>query len=709
MVKIFEIAADIGLNADKFNKGIQDAEGKMSKFADVMGGIGSGIAKLGGIAATGLAAGTAAFATLSVHAIKLGGDLEQNIGGAQAVFKEFSQTVIEKGAGAFEKMGMAQSDYLANINKFGALLQGAGFAIEESMTTASDVMQRAADVASIMGVDTASAMEAVSAAAKGNFTMMDNLGVAMNATTIEAYAMSKGMNTSWNEMDNATKSALAFEMFMEKTAYAAGNYAKENDTLAGSLGTAKAAWDNFLTGAGNVDQLVGAFSNASSVIVDNVIELTPRLAKGLVELVDKLTPQIPGILKAVLPSLIDGAKSLVSGLVTALPAIVSAVSEVIPDIIDAIFTMMPLLLDAGIQILSQLALGIAEALPELIPAAIETLLALVDVLLDNIDLLIDAAIALMLGLTEGLIAALPVLIERLPEIVEKIVTTLIENAPLLLDAAIQIIMALAQGFIDNLPEILAAAGEIVMTILNKIGELPGKIWNAIISAVDKILEWGKRMIDTGRSKITEMVNTIKTKAEEIPGKIWNAITGAIDKIIQWGSDIVNTAKDQIGKMVKAVYDKAMELKDKLFEAAGNVIEGFWNGINNAKDWLLGKISGFFGGVVSSIKEFFGIHSPSRLMAGIGGFITQGLGNGILAAADYVYSAIDTINDYISTGIDDISAGINFDTKLASSLATAPNQFGGFGGTFAPVIQNYGVENAGQSTYEAMQRMRVGLI
>ena len=49
-------------------------------------------------------------------------------------------------------------------------------------------------MASVMGIDMEMAMESIAGAAKGNFTMMDNPSVAMNATTLEAYALEKGVN-----------------------------------------------------------------------------------------------------------------------------------------------------------------------------------------------------------------------------------------------------------------------------------------------------------------------------------------------------------------------------------------------------------------------------------------------------------------------------------------------------------------------------------
>ncbi|MCL2889550.1 MAG: hypothetical protein FWE65_03900 [Eggerthellaceae bacterium] len=70
---------------------------------------------------------------------------------------------------------------------------------------------------------------------------------------------------------------------------------------------------------------------------------------------------------------------------------------------------------------------------------------------------------------------------------------------------------------------------------------------------------------------------------------------------------------------------------KLAEAGLNLIKGLWQGINDAGAWLRDKIAGFFGGVVSSIKNFFGIKSPSALFAGIGRNMGEGIGVGFVDA------------------------------------------------------------------------------
>lgn len=146
------------------------------------------------------------------------GELEQNLGGSAAVFGSYADAVVEKSKEAYKNMGVAQSEYLATANKMGSLFQGSGLSQQRSLELTTKAMQRATDVASVMGIDTSQALESIAGAAKGNFTMMDNLGVAMNATTLQAYAAGKGINFVWNKASNAEKAELAMQMFLKNGA-----------------------------------------------------------------------------------------------------------------------------------------------------------------------------------------------------------------------------------------------------------------------------------------------------------------------------------------------------------------------------------------------------------------------------------------------------------------------------------------------------------
>ena len=276
----------------------------------------------------GATAGLRKLSGMLKNSVMEGANLEQQLGGSKAVFEKYSSELVKMSKTAFSEMGLSQNQYLQGANKMGSLFQGAGHTVRDSMTMSMDYMKRASDVASIMGIDTQDALDAVTAAAKGNFTMMDNLGVAMNATTLEAYALSKGINKSWNSMTNQEKTGLAYQMFMDKTSKYAGNYAKENETLAGSLNTVKKGFET----------LMGQLAQGEDIsqTLENLKEPMKNFANAVVTSIKNIAPQISVVMK-----------------------------EFAPIISQGISELAPVLIPAFIEILGQIASGIIQALPSI--------------------------------------------------------------------------------------------------------------------------------------------------------------------------------------------------------------------------------------------------------------------------------------------------------------------------------------------------------
>jgi hypothetical protein len=524
---------------DEIQKSGQKTESKLSKF---FSGVGKGALVVGKAVGTGLMAGGAAMGALTVKALNLSGELEQNMGGSEAVFKNYAGKMQETAKEAFKNMGLSTSDFLGTANKMGALFQGAGFDIQESADLSSKAMQRAADVASIMGIDTSSAMEAIAGAAKGNFTMMDNLGVAMNDTTLNAYALEKGMNKTTQEMTNQEKIGLAMEMFMEKTAYAAGNYAKENETLAGSLGTAKAALTNFLDGSGSVDQLVGAFSSAADVIIKNVTEIAPRLIQGVTDIANKVIPMIPPLLEKLLPVIIQGATSLIDGLVTALPQLVSMlVDTALPMVLEGFVTIVNSLIEA----LPQLVEMIASALPTLIPTLIDglvsmivtlctnfsqiiqplidnlpdTIISIVDAICQNLPILIDGLITLVMGIVEAIPQIVQALVDATPKVVELLVTALLKCIPQLILGFVELIMGVAK-----------ATNQIFASLKQAFPNAMKGVWEAIKNVFSNVGSFFSEKFTDAKEKVISAFSNIKEKLAEPFTKARDKIKEVADKI-----------------------------------------------------------------------------------------------------------------------------------------------------------------------------------
>lgn len=254
------------------------------------------------------------------NAISLAGDLQQNIGGSESVFKNYADTIQRTAETAASSLGLSQSKYLATATKMGALFQGSGFSVAQSANMVTQSMQRASDVASIMGISVDSAMEAVTGMAKGNFTMMDNLGVAINDTNLQIYAQEKGLGKLETTQQKVNA---AMQMFLDKSDYAAGNYAKENDTYSGALTTFKAELEDFAAEAGtallplaqSVLPVLSSSLNALKPVIMTVAEAVGGLGGIVADIqakVEAATPAQQTMLKIAI------------GMAVAIPAVTAA-------------------------------------------------------------------------------------------------------------------------------------------------------------------------------------------------------------------------------------------------------------------------------------------------------------------------------------------------------------------------------------------------
>lgn len=413
-----------------FKGNTDDIEKSSSKIGSKVKSLASGVLKGTAVIGTALTGVTA-------KAVTMAGDLEQQIGGTKAVFGDFASNVQSMSQSAFNSMGLSANDYMATINKMGALMQGSGLDIETSMNLSAKAMQRASDVASIMGIDIDSAMESIAGASKGNFTMMDNLGVAMNATTIEAYALSKGINKSYNEMSKAEQVQYAMEMFLEKSAYATGNYAKENETFAGSLQTMKASISNLMAGTGDLNDVIVSVQSFGNVLVKSIGEMAPKVVTGITGLINGLIPMVPTLLQNLLPSVINGVIMLVQGIVNSLPMILTTLASMLPTIITSV-------LNGLIQVTNALT----EMLPVLIPQIVNAILGLIPVLIDNLPLFVKAGWQLITGLTVGIIRSVPTLLSHIPKLVNSIFGYFKQMPKMAIDIGKNLIKGLWNGIKD---------------------------------------------------------------------------------------------------------------------------------------------------------------------------------------------------------------------------------------------------------------------
>lgn len=273
-MNLFSLVATLGLDTTGFSKSVGKAVDEGKK-------LGSGLKKAVNVVskvavATTLATATA-YVTVVKKAVDAQADLEQNIGGSQTTWEGMARAMHNYATQAYEDVGLGTSQYLEMSTRMGNLLQGMGIDNRQAASMTIEAIQRTADVAAALNVPIEEAMQAVEGMSKGNFQMMDNLGVAMNETALNAYALEKGIRRGTKGMGQAEKIALAFEMYMDKSAQHAGTFARESEGVGGALNVLKASWQNFLDGSGDPEVLADSLLTYIDAYAKMVSEVAPRI------------------------------------------------------------------------------------------------------------------------------------------------------------------------------------------------------------------------------------------------------------------------------------------------------------------------------------------------------------------------------------------------------------------------------------------------
>lgn len=587
-MEIFSLFGTLGMKGVKdAERDIDSVEGKASSAANKIGTVFKAGAA---VAATAIVAIGSASVAAVVKSVKAAGELEQQLGGADAVFGKYANAIKKKGVEAYDKLGLSQSDYLATANKMGALFQGSGFTQQQSLDLTSKAMQRASDVASIMGIDIKDAMESVTGAAKGNYTMMDNLGVGMNDTSLAAYAMSKGINKSWKEMSQAEKVGVAMEMFLDKTSYAAGNYSKENATLAGSLDTAKAALGNFMSGAGSIDQVISSGMNFASIAGKSAMQMAPKILGGIASGIKQIIPKIPSIMSSLGDGIREGlgavleatlGKEVADKVTKAFDKIRQVGTEVFNNLSN-IFNSVSIVIGTITTIVGQLWQGFngGDASKQVVQSLGETLKTLSDKLVEGVNSVGKFLTKLSeSGKVQQFGKFLKDVVKALQDFAPVIVAIIAGFAGFMVVQKFFLLMAKGFVFINNVKTALTTAktamvGFNAVLAANPIGVIVG-----VIAALVAGLIYFFTQTKTGQAIWQSFMNWLK--------QAWQAIAQFFSNLWDGIVDTFNTVVDS--------------LKES-WESITSFFSGLWDDITNIFTTAVNSISNFVVPIFNTIAS-----------------------------------------------------------------------------------------------------------
>ena len=215
-----------------------------------------------------------------------------------------------------------------------------------------------------------------------------------------------------------------------------------------------------------------------------------------------------------------------------------------------------------------------------------------------------------------------------------------------IEAIKQIIVTKWNAAIDFMTSLPGKVGNIINSIGEWFNSLPEKIGYALGFAVGKIGEWVGNMVTTVTTEVPKIVSSVVKFFEELPGNIWTAILKTLDTISEWRERMIAFVVIEVPKIVSSIVGEFKKLPDELRKLGKFIWDGLINGLKDAWSTVTNGIKGFTDGFINGFKDALGIHSPSTVFYEIGGYIDQGLANGINAASPYVEQAMTNLANVV---------------------------------------------------------------
>ena len=211
------------------------------------------------------------------------------------------------------------------------------------------------------------------------------------------------------------------------------------------------------------------------------------------------------------------------------------------------------------------------------------------------------------GLAPYVGPAMETLLPSLMQGIGGLVSGIVQALPMAVEAVSGVVPMLVEQLTSLLPQVVSAGGEIIVSLAAGIG---GSLPELLPSAVDAVIEVASGLVANA--------DKLVIAAGQLIGGLAQGLIEAIPRLVYRLPEIISAIGAGLLKGMASIGMVGQQL-----------VEGLWNGIKNAGQWLYDKLSGWVSDILGWIKGFLGIHSPSRVFADeIGKFIPPGITLGV---------------------------------------------------------------------------------
>lgn len=269
--------------------------------------------------------------------------------------------------------------------------------------------------------------------------------------------------------------------------------------------------------------------------------------------------------------------------------------------------------------------------------------------------------------------------EQIAPMIASGITTAVQNAPVFLNAAVSLLQSLGSSILSQADALMESAMDIVTFLAD-----------AIISNVDGLAESAVSLVQRLADFVSENAGTLAAKAADLLLALANAIienlpelaSAALQIVVSLATGIINNIPrliEAIPTLISKFVEGFSAFMSDIVDIGKNIVEGIWEGISGAAEWLKNKVTGFFSGIVDGAKDLLGIHSPSTVFADMGRNMALGLGQGWESEYDQIRRNIENGMSFGTANVDFASSGLGMASAgMVNGIASAvsPDSSGG---------------------------------
>lgn len=634
-------------------------DGGVKRSSGLLSGLGTVARGVGTVAAAGMTALTGAVTAIGGAALSAYADYEQLVGGVDTLFGSASGQLQAYAADAYKTCGMSANQYMTQATSFAAsLVSSCGGDVAKAADYANMAMGDMSDNVNKMGSNMVDVQNAYQGFAKQNYTMLDNLKLGYGGTKEEMERLiadanklreAQGKNADLT-IDSYADVVEAIHTVQENMGIT-GTTAKEAaTTISGSIGMAKAAWENFITGLGRDDvdfsQLTEQLLTSIGAVATNVAPRVAQIGQGIIQAFPIVLAGLGAVLAPIVSEALATAWNIavqaLAGIGIHLPEVdasqilsafqtVADVASTVVGVVRPAFEAMP---------------GIFETVASAVGGAVSTVISVLTPFAEYFAVqMLPAIVSFASGLVSAFAAVWPVL-SQFGQTVMNIATAVmpvLQNAASLLQNAFNLVLPLVGQAVSLVMQLFSALSPLIsqvagalMPALSAIGTAVAGLGNVLVNlaaaalpglaaamqVVFSVLQMLMPVIQTVLSVVGSIVSVVVTvvaqvisAAVNVVSAVVSAVSGivsvistvltAVSGIVAVVSTVVGTVLSVVGGCVSSVAAFVANVVNVVVTCAGTVVSTIAALVSSVLSAISGLVSGvasFFQSIVSTMSN-----------------------------------------------------------------------------------------------------------